>query len=248
MKIAFLSCDFGVPMFGTAGSSTHTQGTVQAIRQLGHQVKVFSSNLGGPVEETENTGFYGVPLTGFAQEVEGLLRRERQAIAEHVPPELRALLHAEYVQKALLPVLTEFQPDAIYERYSLFAYGGIELANHFGIPHLLEVNAPLSEQATKYRQLIINRTADHLEERIINSADAVLVTTQALADYAMQLGVPKERISVKPCGVDPDLFNPKISGRAVRRRHNLREKQVIGFVGSLKQWHDLDTLVEATQL
>jgi glycosyltransferase involved in cell wall biosynthesis len=103
-------------------------------------------------------------------------------------------------------------------------------------------------EGARYRDLVLKRTAEGLERRILNAADAVVVVSQALKDHAQRLGVPSERISILPTAVEPELFHPGISGEAVRSRYNLDGKLVIGFVGSLKPWHDLDTLLAAAGL
>ena len=247
MKFAYLCCDFGVPVFGTGGSSVHLRETTKALRELGHAVKVFAPRLGGQ-GSAHQEDCHALPLDGFADEVVHQLKLEECAQPEHLVSEWRALLYSEHVQKSLLPILVAFQPVIIYERYSLFSYAGVELARQLQIPLVLEVNAPLRQEQAKYRQLVLKCTAEELERKVLNSADALIVVSKELEDYARQLGVSSQRITVLPNGVDPVRFNPAISGDAVRSGYDLNGKRVIGFVGSLKPWHDLDveTLTTST--
>jgi glycosyltransferase involved in cell wall biosynthesis len=161
---------------------------------------------------------------------------------------LRRLLYAEYLQHPMLEPLRAFGPDVIYERYSLFAYGGIELARRLGIPHVLEVNAPLTHEAATYRELILRRTAEALEREILVRTDALVVVSSALARYAEDLGVARQRITVLPNGVDPERFSPAVCGEELRSRYRLDGRDVLGFVGTLKPWHDLETLAGALEL
>jgi len=242
LRFAYLCCDFGVPISGTKGAAVHVRETAKALRRLGHIVKIFSPTPGADTLGEAREQAEAVPLDGFAEEVVRLASQEPAIPQSHLAKEWRALLYAEYIQKALLPVLREFQPDVIYERYSLFGYAGAELARRLQVPFLLEVNAPLRLEQAKYRQLVLTHTAEELEGRILNSADALIVVSRALAEYACGLGVPAHRITVLPNGVNPQRFHPAVSGVEVRSRYNLNGKSVIGFVGSLKPWHDLDTL------
>jgi glycosyltransferase involved in cell wall biosynthesis len=151
------------------------------------------------------------------------------------------------VQRKLLPPLREYRPDVIYERYSLFAYGGIELARELEIPLLLEVNAPLSLEASRYRDLVLRGTARELEGHIFRSADTLLVVSRELEEYARGLGARAERIRVLPNGANEERFRPGLAGGAVRARYGLGRKRVMGFVGTLRPWHDVDTMLDALE-
>lgn len=247
MRFAYLSCDFGVPILGPLGASVHLRETVGALRGLGHEVRVFSPNLGGPGEGPAAEGFHELPLAGCGARAARCLASEDTGRSDHLVREWRRLVYAEQVQRRLLPVLEDWRPDAIYERYSLFAYGGVELAERLGVPLLLEVNAPLTLEAAKYRELVLRRTAEELERLVFERAGALLVVSRELEMHARRAGVPAERIHVLPNGVDPERFHPDVSADAVRARHDLEGTHVIGFVGSLKRWHDLDTLLEAAR-
>lgn len=248
MRFAYLSSDFGVFVFGTGGSSVHLREVARALRRLGHEVAVFSPTARVEDNVAGYEGFHFVPLGEFAAELVQLLEREDAGLPEHLVREWRRLLYSEYVQRALLPALAEFRPDVMYERYSLFSYAGIDLARQLQIPLILEVNAPLAFEGARYRDLVLKRTAEGLERRILTAADAVVVVSRPLEDHARRLGVPSERISILPTAVEPDRFHPGVSGEAVRSRYKLDGKRVVGFVGSLKPWHDLDTLLAAAGL
>src|SRR5262249_6955301 len=57
--------------------------------------------------------------------------------------------------------------------------------------------------------------------------------------------VPSEQVVVMTNGVDHDTFNPAVSGAEVRRKHDLGDRLVIGFVGWFRKWHGLELLLEA---
>ena len=148
-----------------------------------------------------------MPLSGFAHDVVRLLATEDMTKSEQQAREWRILVYSEYAQKTLLPILAKSQPDIIYERYSVLSYPGVELAKQLQIPLVLEVNAPLWQEKTKYRGLVLRRTAEELERKVLNAADALIVVSAALADYARQLKVPEDSINVLPNGVDRERFH-----------------------------------------
>lgn len=243
MKIAYICADRGIPVFGTKGASIHLREVVHALRLLGHDVRVYAFDA-DPAVNPDPATFRQVRLEGVAGEMSEALKHDVPA-PEHLANEYNRLLYNEYLQRVLLPELQEWRPDFIYERYSLFGYAGIELAAALDVPLLLEVNAPLREEQERYRILALPETAGRLEHRILTTADALLVVSEPLLQFALDLGVEADRIIVQPNAVNLDRFSPEVPPP-----EGLREggEKLVGFVGTLKQWHDVDTLVEAVGL
>src|SRR4029077_7872 len=101
-----------------------------------------------------------------------------------------------------------FEPDVVYERYSLFGTGGAHLARDLAVPLLLEVNAPLAARAGRYRSLERVESALRVERTLLRSADRVLAVSSGVARWLDRIGVDEQRVSVVPNGVDPDRFRP----------------------------------------
>jgi glycosyltransferase involved in cell wall biosynthesis len=247
MRFAYLSCDFGVRAFGESGASVHVREMVRALRRIGHEVEFFAPELGLGPSERPREGYHALPLDRLAEETALLLAQDAAPRSSHLVREWRRVLYSEQLRRALGRVFDERPPDAIYERYSLFAYAGLELARRARRPLLLEVNAPLCREAATHRELVLRRTAAHFERRVLSGADAVFAVSAEVADHARRLGVAAERLEVLPNGVDPDRFHPGTSGARLRARLGLEGRRVIGFVGTLRPWHDLDTLLAAAR-
>jgi glycosyltransferase involved in cell wall biosynthesis len=155
-------------------------------------------------------------------------------------------LPAEDQQMAWLhAMLREFQADTLLERYSLSTGPALAVARKLGFPYVLELNAPLVAEAIRHRGLTDpdGRLAER-ERHLIASADRVIAVSSALAEYAAACGAPAARIVVIHNGVDLAAFR-NADGRQVRERYGLCGV-VIGFAGSLKPWHGVRALVEAT--
>jgi len=82
------------------------------------------------------------------------------------------------------------------------------------------------------------------ERNLIASAGRIIAVSTALAEYAVACGAPATPIVVIPNGVDLAAFRNR-DGRTVRERYGL-SGVVIGFAGSLKPWHGVRALVDAT--
>jgi glycosyltransferase involved in cell wall biosynthesis len=208
-------------------------------------VRIYSPEPGVEPGRTERGRVHALPFDGLAARAARLLAREDVDVPAHLFQEVRRLLYSEQLRHKLGTSLAAYGPDAIYERYTLFGYAGVEIARELGVPLLLEVNAPLAAEGARRRGWVLHRSAAAMEAEILRRADAVLAVSEAVGEHARSLGVEPERIELLPNGVDPARFDASISGEAARREHGLEEKIVIGYVGSLRAWHDLDTLLEA---
>jgi glycosyltransferase involved in cell wall biosynthesis len=161
--------------------------------------------------------------------------------------ELRNLLYNLTLYDKARDDLRAHRVDFIYERYALFSYAGVRLARELGVPHILEVNAPLAYEQEKMRGLEMKELAREAERRIFRETGRVIVVSRQLQEFVASCGVPESRIHILPNAVDPQRFAPLDDGHenSVRAQYQLRGKRVIGFVGSLKPWHGTETLLEA---
>jgi glycosyltransferase involved in cell wall biosynthesis len=223
MRVAYVCADAGIPVFGSKGCSIHVMEFVRALTSCGAKVTLFATRLGGcpPAGfEAVNVHDMGVDRQGGVEE------RERAAIVTN--DELRSLLQLK----------GPF--DLVYERFSLFAFAGVEYALAIGVPGILEVNAPLIEEQSQYRRLANRQGAQDAARRAFNAASMLVAVSDEVADYLKQYPEAYGRVEVVPNGVDPNVFRP-------RANHGVSSRAgfTVGFVGSLKPWHGLLDLVAA---
>ena len=245
MRIAYVCADFGIPIHGTKGASIHVRELTRALVREGHEVIVLTPRRGG----TPPPG-YDVPVIEIGPEVvDAELRRHisgDEAGGEPLANEVRGLLYASTMRHRATALLHEWRPDIIYERHALPGLAGRAIANELGIPHLLEINAPLAREQARHRTVHLRSTASALEARSIVAADAVIVVSAALARWALEAGVERSRIHMLSNGVDPDRFATAADATQLRRRLHLDGKTpVVGFVGTLKPWHDVAGVLRA---
>ena len=223
MRIAYVTTDPGIPPFGTKGASIHVQSVLRELLAAGHHVTLFSPRLGitAPAEFAE-VALHPLPTAPRGDDAEG---RAAWALA---------------LNDTVARDLARTGPfDFIYERHALFAHGAMEFAAHNGIPSALEVNAPLIAEHSRHRRMVRQSDAEASARRAFAAARLLAAVSPAVADYARDLGAPPARTAVIPNGVDPSRFDAR-PGRS--------GPFTVGFVGTLKPWHDTATLVEAFAL
>jgi glycosyltransferase involved in cell wall biosynthesis len=227
MRLAYVSADQGVPVFGRKGCSVHVQEVLRVLISLGVEVELFSPRLEGdrPLG-LEPIGVHQLPrATGIDRAA-----REQSALA------------ANASSRSLLGCHGPF--DLVYERYSLWSFAGMEYAQDRKIPGVLEVNAPLIEEQAEHRGLVDRAAGERVAEKAFARATLLAAVSAEVAIYLQRYPATNGRVKVIPNGVNPACFRPGVAPTCPG--HD--EEFTIGFVGNLRPWHGLETLVEAFAL
>jgi glycosyltransferase involved in cell wall biosynthesis len=203
------------------GQGVHLDSLVAALRALGHEVRVV-----GPA------AYERAELGG-----ETWMSKLRRALPGFAA-ELAELAYSIPAHWQLMRAAREFRPDAIYERYNLFYLSGAWAARRLGLPFLVEVNAPLAEERAKFSALKLQGLARWSEAQVWRRGDAVLPVTAVLGEHVAAAGVERSRIHVVPNGIDLAEFPAPAPLGAP-------ERVTLGFVGFVRDWHGLDTVVRA---
>src|SRR5688572_17486018 len=225
MRIAYINADANVPVFGTNGSSVHVQEVLLALLRRGDEVHLFTSRVGDETPH-ETTGLTVHLLPGLPRG--DLPMREKYALGTN--DTLRQMIEREAGRGAF---------DLIYERYSLWSYAGMEFARERNITGILEVNAPLIEEQTSQRALINRSAAEDVAMRAFRSATIITAVSRQLAAMLEQHPTARGKVHIVPNAVSPNRFasvSPEIPKDGAF---------VIGFVGTLKAWHGLTTLIDS---
>lgn len=208
----------------------HISEMVKAFRSLGHTVEVTS------LVSTEQP----IPEKSY-----GSHWKRMRELAPHWAYDLMTLAYNAYGYRALCRRIRSFRPDFIYERYSLNTFCGILASRRFGVPIVLEVNAPLAYEQDMLGNLAFKRVARFSERWICSHATKTLVVSHVMKDFLVHEGVPSGHMIVMPNGIDPDTFHPAVSGKTVRVRYGLDGQVVIGVVGWFRPWHGAELLLQA---
>lgn len=245
-NILYLCSDRGIPIGGSKGSSVHIREFLNAVQRYGYAPTVLAcraeeeylSNTGYDVHlipnRTNGAFFEGGAEFGLNKRV---LREAKDFARNHAVDIKLGKLH-------------EREPiDLLYERYSLFSTGGCSFARKNRIPFVLEVNAPLVYEASRYRELLLDDLAREIEKFLFTAADCVITVSEELREYVQGIA-PATRVDVVPNGVNVKLFGHADDSALWRSRMTaLPEKDfLVTFVGSVKPWHGVDSLIDAIEI
>jgi glycosyltransferase involved in cell wall biosynthesis len=210
------------------GQYVHIEEMIHALRAQGHEVVIVAP----PSAETEDFG--------SDAGVVALLKR-------YLPKwfyELMELGYSLVAYRRMAKAIREHKPDCIYERYNLFLPAGVWAARRYKLPLLLEVNAPILEERSRYDGLSLTRLARWSQAYAWRNADVVLPVTQVLGDIVESYGVDPKRIVVIPNGINGERFDAAPDVEAAKRALGLDGRLVLGFTGFVREWHGLDKVLD----
>jgi len=140
-------------------------------------------------------------------------------------------------------LIAEERIELVIERYSLSCAATACAGRGWGVPLLLEVNAPLVHEAARYRGLSDIDSALAREREVFAAADAIQVISAPLADY-VHSRVPEARVLVLANGVDAERFANAVPAVVP----GVGDRVLVGFTGSMKPWHGVIDLLDAFAL
>lgn len=220
MRVAYVCTDPGIPVFGRKGASVHAQAVLTELVRAGHQVHLLTPRPGGD------------PIPGVVVHVLPEIGRGAAAVREQ---------RARASDAAADPLLTEIGPDLVYERYALWGRTATAWADRHGVPSVLEVNAPLPVEQARFRELVDAAGAEEVARSALRHATTVACVSEPVADWSRAAGAPPSSVITVPNGVDPIRIAPPLGPVAAANSAVF----TVGFVGTLKPWHGLETLVGA---
>lgn len=210
------------------GQAVHIDELIAALRRIGVEVVVVAPPM------VAGQAFGGESrLTSRLRRILPRALYELAEAAYNVPVYLR--LRRAYLRE---------RPDALYERHNLYLLAGAWLRRRYGLPFLLEVNAPLAAERGAHGGLALPALAHATESSVWQAADVVLPVTGVLRDMLRADGVPDERIAVVPNGIDLERFAAAPGRADAQRRLGLDGRLVLGFTGFVRPWHGLDQAID----
>ena len=223
LRVAFACTDPGIPVFGCKGASVHVQEVLRALLRAGAHPELFTCRTGGSAP----ADLASIPIH-YLPRPSGNTPTERELDAQR----LDAVLAAALVRSGPF--------DLVYQRYALWSDRAMRHARDAGIPGVLEVNAPLVDEQARHRELVDLGTAEALTRSAFAGADVLVAVSEPVARWVRRRLDAPSRVHVVPNGVDPLRF--RRDGAPRRRRPG--DPFTVGFLGTLKPWHGLETLVE----
>ena len=141
----------------------------------------------------------------------------------------------------LFDLLQNQSIDLVYERLDYTGSVALKWCQKHRVPHVLEVHAPLSEEA-RFMGEGVRPLGKFFRRRVrhaILKSRGIVGVSGVIRDWAIAQGANPAGVEVVPNGVRASLFDQK------KPKENDKMNLVIGFVGSNISWHGLPTLVRA---
>ncbi len=234
-RMLYVCADRGIPFGGTKGASVHVREFLGALMAEGQT----------PVAAVRRRDRKRGQLAGHPVHV----------LAPDLPePPLATPAAAEGWEFSLNTGFTARLADlhldtpfsVVYERYSLFSTAGCDFAASCDLPFIVEVNAPLIQEASTHRGLRLEQLATDVARHVFTAADHVVTVSDAVRDWVLGIA-PGARVTVLPNGVDTSRIRPGLATPTWRRLAGSQGEDtfVIGFVGRIRPWHGLELLLEA---
>jgi len=240
MRIAYF--DSGITRIpkGGAGHGVHSRFVQTAFRKLGHEVLVpseGSGNNGARANLPAQRGIYAVVKRALPKDVSDWSR------------DLYLIRSNGWRYRKIAAWIANEKPDMIIEKSSQYHVGGARVAEETGIPYIVEIHALAEERKWRGQRLHFARQYDGAVRRVALAATVVVVVSSYLKDELVRLGIEGDKIIVAPNAVDPELFRAPDASEcdALRKRYDISNKFVVGFVGTMGPWHGIDLLPDVWQ-
>jgi glycosyltransferase involved in cell wall biosynthesis len=206
------------------GMEVITSYVAHGLRQRGHHVKVVTTQTSkGQQEISDDPDLYRVPITfkvfntPVSVKAYGLINRLAQGVD---------LIHA-------------------YAYPVFFSDVSAHVASKTKVPFVLEWTID-PRQAPAYKENMLAKifTDSYMNvqgNRVFRKATVIITLSENYKRYLVSKGLPQEKIEVIPCGVDTELFNPKVSPISLGDNY----ESLILYVGRISSQKGLDLLLEA---
>lgn len=219
MRIAYVSVDPGIPVFGTKGASVHIQEVVREFRARGHHVTVYATRIGEHVPE--DLAGLDVVHVGVAKGDPAARERAQRTASDMIARQV-----------------IDGGADLVYERYSLFSTALARVGPSLGARTVLEVNAPLIEEQRRHRDLVDAPFAWAALRAQVKAASATVCVSDPVRAWVRR-HTDGGRVHTVANGVGVQRIAPQPESNGA---------PVVTFVGTLKPWHGVSDLVEAAAL
>jgi len=241
MKILYYSPHPYLNLMSPAGFGTHMRGMITAFRNK--KCEVHTVIMGGETNP---------PDPAISQESNNFKSLLKKATGKNIWRTLKDFKLLRFDRTAsdrLEEAIKKYEPDFIYERTNYLQLSGIKEAKKYGIVHVSEINTPYVDQQnylSKSRSYL-EKYARGIEKKQLQGTDLALAVVGPLQDHFCSLyDLDPGKFLITHDAFDKDTIrlNPE-NQQKIERQYKLFDKRLIGYVGSIFEWHGLDKLIKA---
>lgn len=150
----------------------------------------------------------------------------------------------------LLKIIKKEEPGIIHAASNFQnALPALKVGASMGIPTVYEVRGlwhyTQSEKNPDFYKSERFQLQDNYEIYCCRVADKVTCISHSLKNYLVDRGIPSEKITVIPNGVDTTMLQPSPKADDIIEKYGLENAHVIGFIGSLTSYEGIELILEA---
>lgn len=137
--------------------------------------------------------------------------------------------------------------ELVWEQHDMFPGPGVKLAKALQAPLVSFVHAPNVWEAEKWgvKRYLWGRWIERAKEtKNLKKVERIACVSETVKQKLIQMGVQGEHIIVTPMSIDPDDFRLE-PNEALRTELGLKGKKVVGWIGTFRDFHGVDTIVYA---
>ena len=220
----------------TGGMNVYVRETARELGRMGVHVDVFTRSQNATIPRLvalgDNARVIHLPVGPAAP-------LPRETVHQHLA-EFVAGIEAHRAEEGLTY-------DLIHAHYWLSGVAGLMLRQAWGVPvvQMFHTLARLKNAVAQTRDEVEPELRVREEARLVAEVDRIVTgTVMERANLVWHYGAAAERISVIPCGVDTELFQPR-SQAVARDLLELPPDPMLLYVGRLQPIKGLDTLLAA---
>lgn len=209
----------------------------EALASLGHSIHVVTYPL------KDNIPVRGVNIHRVLQ----IGRSKKIAVG---PNYQRMVFDALMVFK-LCQVIRKQRIDIIHAHNYEGALVGYAARKMTGTPLLYNAINTMIDELPSFNfirpKTVAVKIANFLDSIVPRMADFIIADTEEIKSFILKRGIPSERISVVPSGVNIEMFEGR-NGQKVRENYNIGKKPLVIYTGTFDQFQGIDYLLKAFQI
>jgi colanic acid biosynthesis glycosyl transferase WcaI len=167
----------------------------------------------------------------------------------------RMLNYASFFVSAALRGLFLAKPDVVIATSPQLLVGlsGLIIAKWKRVPLVFEVRdlwpESLAAVGVQGKKSLLMGTLGKAAGLLYEKAAHIVVVTPSFKEHlGREWGVPPEKISVVQNGVDHDFFSARPDCAEIIQEFGLKDRFVVGYIGTIGNAHGIETLVEVARL